>query len=53
MKIYIISICFLLLAHIAYAQNKGSVIGIVTDKETGKSLPNTEVLVVETSQGTD
>ncbi len=41
----------MLYAFVAIAQNKGSIIGTVIDKETGKSLPNTEVLILETSQG--
>ncbi|MCK5638333.1 MAG: TonB-dependent receptor, partial [Flavobacteriaceae bacterium] len=52
MKIYIMSLYFLLFAFTTIAQNKGSINGTVIDKETGKVIPNAEVLVVETSQGT-
>jgi len=46
------SLFFLLFAFTTIAQNKGSINGTVIDKETGKVIPNAEVLVVETSQGT-
>ena len=52
MKIYIMSLFFLLFAFTTIAQNKGSINGTVIDAETGKGIPNAEVLVVETSQGT-
>lgn len=52
MKKYIIILSFLLFSFTAFSQETGSIKGTITDKETGKAITNTEILVVETYQGT-
>lgn len=52
MKKYIISLCFLLFTFVTFSQENGSVSGTVIDIETGKTLPNIEILIVEIGQGT-
>ena len=52
MKIYIIGFCFLLFTFSVSGQEKGSISGKVTGKETGKGIPNSEIMILETSQGT-
>jgi len=51
MKKHIISLCFLLFAFTVIAQKVGNLNGTVLDIETGKGIPNSEIIIIETNQG--
>lgn len=52
MKKNIISLYFMLFTFVIFSQEIGSISGIVIDRETGKTIPDAEILIVEIAQGT-
>ncbi|MDD3721439.1 MAG: TonB-dependent receptor [Lutibacter sp.] len=51
MRKNIFSLYFMLFALVVFSQEIGSISGTVIDKETGKTIPNAEILIVEITQG--
>ena len=52
MKKYIISLSTILFTFMVFAQEKGSITGVVKDNETGKAISKAEVLIEQLAQGT-